>query len=608
MRYYGLSLLISLRKSRLLPKQMSLRILRHMQGKMRKNLKVQDLLQRSLIQQNLCKNLLENLHLSLAKNRSTLKYQAQYLLTFRNLGKTMTSASYHILRCFFSGEQAFPDFQGEMWNKELTMKLTHIQQQTKGAILSRIIEVNPLKSLSFKNFENMLLSSLESEGNSVTIEKVLLAKLINGFKQHPSCSQRKPLDDDPLYSSINKLSQTTVLSLTETSASTKAEKLNIKLKNRLLFEDPNAKLSRCQDCFSILDQVHQPPSSESIIEKYNPQDSQALYSQYCKLLKIIPDLSPTLSLLEQLDKCYQNSRKQSDFELSSLLMKFLTQVDLEVQNIQNRSQRGDGMMIKAGGINQESDESRIKEAVMQDIQKQAENKINERRTRRHDLNAIKRRIEGILTKQIQIKIKHIQERELPVYETAIKNLKYGMANHELQHLSDAYPLRHMNKVKDYASGSKMSSTLFQNLGTGQKQGLKSIVKKQAKSLIQNKTITKISLTQLQPLIDKSEFVFLEDDDQSINVRLIFRDKKTQLCGPPKIISEAVLLTFSITQKQLLLMRRQGKQLENQKIVMAGAIEFDHMKLIKIINEMERSKAAYLLNSVKQEGVKGGAGR
>lgn len=32
--------------------------------------------------------------------------------------------------------------------------------------------------------------------------------------------------------------------------------------------------------------------------------------------------------------------------------------------------------------------------------------------------------------------------------------------------------------------------------------------------------------------------------------------------------------------------------------MAGAIEFDHMKLIKIINEMERSKAAYLLNSVK----------
>lgn len=112
---------------------------------------------------------------------------------------------------------------------------------------------------------------------------------------------------------------------------------------------------------------------------------------------------------------------------------------------------------------------------------------------------MQRRIEGVLTQQIKLKIKQIKERDLPIIERSVSNLKYGMANFELQHLSDAYPLKHMNRVKDYASGSKMSSTLFQNLGTGQKQGLKSIVKKQAKSLIQNKTITKITLPSLTPL-------------------------------------------------------------------------------------------------------------
>jgi hypothetical protein len=44
------------------------------------------------------------------------------------------------------------------------------------------------------------------------------------------------------------------------------------------------------------------------------------------------------------------------------------------------------------------------------------------------------------------------------------------------------------------------------------------------------------------------------------------------------------------------MRKQGKSIESKNLVLANAIEFDHSKLMKIFNEMERSKTSYTLNS------------
>jgi hypothetical protein len=63
-----------------------------------------------------------------------------------------------------------------------------------------------MKSISFKNFENMLITSLDSKGPTVTIQTNTLVQLIRGFKEHPECSERKPIDDDPLYGAIAKLS------------------------------------------------------------------------------------------------------------------------------------------------------------------------------------------------------------------------------------------------------------------------------------------------------------------------------------------------------------------------------------------------------------------
>jgi len=98
------------------------------------------------------------------------------------------------------------------------------------------------------------------------------------------------------------------------------------------------------------------------------------------------------------------------------------------------------------------------------------------------------------------------------------------------------------------------------------------------------------------LIHKCEFIFFEGEDQAINVKLVFKETKFTMCGPPKITSEATLLSFSISQKDLLDMRKKGKEMENQNIIFANAIEFNMGKLIKIFNEMERAKASYTLNS------------
>ena len=52
----------------------------------------------------------------------------------------------------------------------------------------------------------------------------------------------------------------------------------------------------------------------------------------------------------------------------------------------------------------------------------------------------------------------------------------------------------MKHVIDYtANSNKMSTSLYKSLGTEQKATLKSVIKKQAKDLIQDKTITSIKL-------------------------------------------------------------------------------------------------------------------
>ena len=62
------------------------------------------------------------------------------------------------------------------------------------------------------------------------------------------------------------------------------------------------------------------------------------------------------------------------------------------------------------------------EAIYINIAEIAEAKINERRTRKHDLENIKMRINQILWKQINKQTNFIRDQEIKTYLTTITNL------------------------------------------------------------------------------------------------------------------------------------------------------------------------------------------
>ena len=41
--------------------------------------------------------------------------------------KTNLDNVFHVMSCFFRGDQVFPDQMTDAWNKELTLKLNHLQ-------------------------------------------------------------------------------------------------------------------------------------------------------------------------------------------------------------------------------------------------------------------------------------------------------------------------------------------------------------------------------------------------------------------------------------------------------------------------------------------------
>jgi len=80
----------------------------------------------------------------------------------------------------------------------------------------------------------------------------------------------KPATEDPLYKEIFALSQPTLKNFAKKDTSKKEERLNVRLKSRLLIEDTNVILSRCTDCQCIISQEYASPDTSTILERYNP--------------------------------------------------------------------------------------------------------------------------------------------------------------------------------------------------------------------------------------------------------------------------------------------------------------------------------------------------
>lgn len=115
------------------------------------------------------------------------------------------------------------------------------------------------------------------------------------------------------------------------------------------------------------------------------------------------------------------------------------------------------------------------------------------------------------------------------------------------------------------------------------------------------------LKELAPLLAKSNVVMIESDDrQYIQFKLVYCELKQGLCGPPKVISEQILVNFNIYPKTL---KAKIQQAEKDRAADGGdkdddrgelvfdendALTFDPTRFSALITQMERQKSAYVL--------------
>jgi len=52
-------------------------------------------------------------------------------------------------------------------------------------------------------------------------------------------------------------------------------------------------------------------------------------------------------------------------------------------------------------------------------------------------------------------------------------------------------------------------------------------------------------------LQKCELVLLEGENQSVNIKLVYREVKSQICGPTLTLKETVLLASTLTQNDVL---------------------------------------------------------
>ena len=60
------------------------------------------------------------------------------------------------------------------------------------------------------------------------------------------------------------------------------------------------------------------------------------------------------------------------------------------------------------------------------------------------------KIDSVMTVRLNNQPLIFQQQEFKFYEEVIKNVRFGLANHEMRHLADAYDkVKHMKKIIDY---------------------------------------------------------------------------------------------------------------------------------------------------------------
>ena len=172
----------------------------------------------------------------------------------------------HCLNVFFTGDTAFPAKDGtarsDAWAIDLNIKLSYYFATVKQLFFQKLIrmgkEIDQL--ISYKNFENMAMHSLEQDSFRVRMSKkliVVLMKII--INNQNSISLQFPAKNDPI---IKLISTVDLASLSSIESLEHQDEVILKLKTRLFVakeeigeaneDEVLGQFVRCNDCNAIL--------------------------------------------------------------------------------------------------------------------------------------------------------------------------------------------------------------------------------------------------------------------------------------------------------------------------------------------------------------------
>lgn len=149
--------------------------------------------------------------------------------------------------------------------------------------------------------------------------------------------------------------------------------------------------------------------------------------------------------------------------------------------------------------------------LLNDLLRQAQEKINLRRSHITSSHILLRRIQVDLNRTVKRKLEWIQQVELFQMRLTYLHVNLGLANTELKPLMiQSDQVTRMAAIVKEKSSHNLSQTLFKVLPDSQKMQLRAVVRKSARELLQNKTITRVIIHSLQPLINQCSLIFSEN--------------------------------------------------------------------------------------------------
>lgn len=200
-------------------------------------------------------------------------------------------------------------------------------------------------------------------------------------------------------------------------------------------------------------------------------------------------------------------------------------------------------------------------------------------------------------------------------EERLNNYQFGLANRDfILHEKELKGLKKLSAVQGYNEATKsIRSQTVSKLTRKGKANIRGFIQIDVPTLQKKGILLDVRLDEVKKLMPNSHLIMIEShDEQTIELKLVYREMKFQLCGPSKVAQEHILLSFEITLKKIKETRKkisENKATENKdekqeddddelnsdKILVFeenDSLVFHPEKFLKLITQMDKQKAAY----------------